>query len=106
MIHDEWKVVYLEQAEKDLHSIHYYIAKDLLSPENADGQVRRIRDAVSKLDHMPYRFHLFQREPWKSRGMRMMPVDRYVVFYMPIEDKGIVAIFRILYGGMDAARHL
>ena len=49
----EWKVVYSEQAERDLHNIFEYIAFSLLEPEIAKNQSRRIMDTVAKLNKMP-----------------------------------------------------
>jgi len=44
----QWKIVYTEQAERDLRSIFEYIAFPLLEPELAANQVRHILDAVAK----------------------------------------------------------
>ncbi|MDD2422385.1 MAG: hypothetical protein PHU78_09655, partial [Heliobacteriaceae bacterium] len=40
----EWKVVYTEQAERDLHSIFEYIEFSLLEPEIAKNQSRALRN--------------------------------------------------------------
>mgnify|MGYP001580458150 CR=1 FL=1 len=31
---------------------------------------------------MPERFRGYENEPWKSRGLKMMPVDNYCVLYI------------------------
>lgn len=97
----EWKVVYTEQAERDLRSIFEYIAFSLLEPEIAKNQSRRIMDTVAKLNDMPLRYPLYQKEPWHSKGLRVLPVDNYLGFYLPIETKKTVAIIRIMYGGCN-----
>jgi len=95
----EWIVVYTEQAERDLRSIFEYIAFSLLEPEIAKNQVRRIIDAVAKLNEMPLRYHLYEKEPWHSKGLRVLPIDNYLAFYLPVEAKMTVAVIRIMYGG-------
>jgi len=41
---------YCRQAEVDLRNIYVYIATEQLqAPENADGQLERIKDAIYKL---------------------------------------------------------
>ena len=66
-----------EQADSDLRGIFEYIAFELLAPENATGQLDRLEEAISKLDHMPEKFRRYEREPWLSRGLRVFPVDNY-----------------------------
>lgn len=101
-----WKVNYTEDAEQDLQSIFDYISDVLLEPVTAANQTNRIMDAADSLDHMPLRYRLYDKEPWQSRGLRVMPVDNYLVFYLPDETKKIVAIIRIMYGGRDIDKHL
>ncbi|MBQ8401784.1 MAG: type II toxin-antitoxin system RelE/ParE family toxin [Clostridia bacterium] len=50
---------------------------------------------------MPGRFRLYDKEPWRSRGLRIMPVDNYLVFYIPDTENETVSIIRIMYGGRD-----
>ena len=63
-------------------------------------------DAVDSLGHMPLRHRLYDNEPWKTKGLRVLPVDNYLIFYLPDELQGVVAIIRIMYGGRDIERHL
>ena len=102
----EWKVVYTEQAERDLHSIFEYIAFSLLEPQIAKKQSRRIMDAVANLNKMPLRYPLYEKEPWHSKGLRVLPVDNYLAFYLPVETKTTVAVIRIMYGGRDIEEQL
>ena len=97
----EWIVVYTERAERDLRSIFEYIAFSLLEPETAKSQLQRIMDTVANLGEMPMRYHLYEKEPWHSKGLRVLPIDNYLTFYLPMESKMIVAVIRIMYGGRD-----
>ena len=42
----KYDVTFTEQAENDLRGIFEYIAFDLLSPENAAGQLDRIEEKI------------------------------------------------------------
>ena len=95
-----------EQADNDLRGIFEYIAWELLAPENAAGQLDRLEEAISKLDHMPEKFRRYEREPWRSRGLRVFPVDNYLVFYIPDMETKIVTVIRVMYGGRNADREL
>lgn len=102
----EWKVFYTEQAERDLRSIFEYISFSLLELEIAKNQSLRIMDAIAKLNQMPLRYHLYEKEPWHSKGLRVLPIDNYVAFYLPIESKTIVVVIRIMYAGRDIEEQL
>lgn len=94
------------QADADLRGIYEYIAFTLLSAENAIGQLNRLEENIMKLEDMPERFRQYEKEPWRSRGMRFMPVDNYLVFYIPNRNTGIVTIIRVMYSGRDVDRQL
>ena len=101
-----WDVCYTDSAQQDLQDIYDYIADVLLEPYIAEKQADRIMDASDSLIHMPFRYRLYDHEPWRSRGLRVMPVDNYLVFYLPDESQGVVVIIRIMYKGRDIKRHL
>ena len=48
---------------------------------------------------MPFRYPIYQEEPWKSREVRQVFAGSYCGFYFVMEN--IVKVFRIMYGGMD-----
>lgn len=95
-----------EQADRDLRGIFEYIAYELLAPENAAGQLDRLEEAIGKLDSMPEKYRRYEREPWLSRGLRVFPVDNYLVFYIPDMENHIVTVIRVMYGGRDIDKEL
>lgn len=101
-----YEVITTERADNDLRGIYEYIAFELLSPNNAVGQLDRLEDSIIKLETFPEKFREYEKEPWHSRGMRVMPVDNYLVFYVPDKDTGIVTVLRIMYAGRDVDKQL
>ncbi len=101
-----YRIVLTKQADTDLRSIYGYIAFTLLEPVIAVRQLDRIEKGILSLNEMPERFRVFGKEPWKSRGLRQMPIDNFIVFYIPKADVKTVAIIRIMYGGRDIDRQL
>lgn len=99
-------VAYSAEARQDLRDIYEYIAYELLVPETAAGQTERIMKAVRSLEQMPMRHRLYEEEPWHSQGLRVLPVDHYLVFYLPDETSVTVNIIRIMYGGRDIDKQL
>lgn len=101
-----WMIRYSEEARQDLRDIYEYISYELLAPETAAAQYRRITEAIRKLDEMPLRFPLYEDEPWNSLGMRWLPVDNYLVFYFTDDPAKELSVARIMYRGRDVRRQL
>ena len=92
-------VLYTAEARNDLRSIYAYIAFKIREKESAKRQTDRIRVRVRALADSPDRHAAVDWEPWASMGMRVMPVDNYLVYYL-VEDQRVI-IVRIFYGGRD-----
>ena len=100
------RIFYTKKAKQDLRDIYEYIAYELLVPETASEQTRRIMKEIKTLDEMPRRYRLYEEEPWHSEEIRFFPVDNYLVFYQPNESQNTVSIVRIMYGERDIKNHL
>ena len=94
------------QADCDIRGLYEYIAFLLLSPDNAVKQLERIENAITSLADYPERHKKYHSEPWAGRGLRVMPVDNYLVFYIPDRQTMTVSIVRVLYGRRDVERIL
>ena len=90
-----------EEAAQDLNQIFDYIAYELESVINADRQLKRIEKEIMALDTMPFRYRIYEMEPWLSLGVRRFSVDQYCIFYLPDENTKTVSVLRVLYGGRD-----
>lgn len=101
-----YNVVFTEKAEEDLRAIYEYIAFELLEPEYAAEQIARIEKKIMQLEKFPEKFKQYEVEPWKSRNMRIISVDNYVIFYTPLKEKFEVVINRIMYSGRDYIKQL
>ena len=96
-----YDVTLTPKAKHDLREIYRYIAEELQAAQNAAGQLERLEEKILKLDEMPERFRVYDREPWRSRNLRVMPVDNYLVFYIPDHEAKTVTVLRVMYGGRD-----
>lgn len=101
-----FNVVYSSEARQDLKDVYEYIAHELLKPDIAASQTNRIMKASRSLEQMPMRHRLYEEEPWHSQGLRFLPVDNYLIFYLPDVTNNIVTIIRIMYGGRDIKKQL
>lgn len=96
-----YKINLTPKSQSDLKEIFRYIAVDLQSIQNATGQFDRLEKAISSLEQMPERYRVYDKEPWRSRNLRIMTVDNYLVLYVPNKEERTVTVIRIMYGGRD-----
>lgn len=102
----KFEVELTEKADRDLRNIFLYIAVDLSAPENAERQINRLWDAILSLDELPERYRRYEDEPWYSRGMRVLPIDNFVILYIPYLEEKVVRIVTVMYGGRDISEQL
>ena len=90
-----WAVEIADAAYEDMRNIFFYIANELQSPDDARNVIRRILAEIATLSQMPNRFRPYPREPLSSKGVRVMDVGNYCVYY--IARDGVVSVGRVLY---------
>ena len=54
---------------------------------------------LSVLEHI-------KKNLWCSKGLRVMPVDKFLIFYIPSESDKKVYIVRVIYGGRNIEEEL
>jgi toxin ParE1/3/4 len=96
-----WTIDYTKGADRDLSDIYEYISERLLAPETAAKLINRILDATDALNYMPMRHRRYDKEPFRSQGVRVMSVDNYIVLYLPNERTRVVSIIRVIYSGRN-----
>lgn len=92
-----YSIEFSEIAINDLNEIFEYIAINLKLHQSAIKLLSSIESAISSLQIMPERYHVFDTKKWKERNLRVMSVDNYLVFYISTHDDLKVTIIRILY---------
>ena len=96
-----WEIIITPEAAKDICEIHDYIANFLLAPDTARKMVEGILKTIHSLETMPMRYALYEKEPWRARGLRKAGIGNFLIFYLPNETTDEVVIFHILYGGRN-----
>ncbi len=102
----KYKVYYSAEAKQDLKDIVENISFELLAPEAAINQTRRILKVIESLMNFPMRYSLYRDIPWNSAGLRFVSVDNYIVFYLINEITKSVSVVRIMYSGRDISKEL
>ena len=78
-----------------------YISKVLFEPETAQRLSERIKKDISSLDCLPFRYPLVDEEPWRTEGIRKMPVGNFIVYYWVNDDTSTVWVTSVIYGRRD-----
>lgn len=103
----EWYEVKLtQQAQEQLRATVAYIAHELQAPETAERMLDTLYDALDSLSLFPARASLTPEEPWRSYGVRRLPVKNHLIYFWIDEDARRVQVTAILYGRRDQARAL
>lgn len=69
---DKYKVKLNPRAICELEAIYEYIAKEKLAPENAKGQVDRIKKAILNLESFPQSHQVRYEGRYAGKGYRQL----------------------------------
>ena len=95
-----YSIRYSSESLFELERLKEYISRDLNAPVAAHKQVNRIIKAVSTLEIFP-KLHRERRKTPKENGLRIYPVDSYLILYSVDDEKQAVNISHIIYGSRD-----
>ena len=98
---DKYKVKINPRAIRELDSIYEYIAKEKLAPENAKGQVDRIKMAILNLNTFPQSHQERNEGRYAEKGYRQLLIDNYIAIFRIDETSKIVYVVTIQYQGRN-----
>lgn len=98
---DKYKVKINPRAIRDLDSIYEYIAKEKSAPENAKGQVDRIKKAILNFDTFPQSHQERNEGRYAGKGYRQLLIDNYIVIFRIEEASKTVYVVTIQYQGRN-----
>lgn len=98
---DKYKVKINPKAIRELDSIYEYIANEKSAPENAKGQVDRIKKAILNLDTFPQSHQDRNEGRYAGKGYRQLLIDNYIVIFRIDEINKIVYVVTVQYQGRN-----
>lgn len=84
-------------AIEDIEGIAEYISFDLQEPNTSFTQILDIKKSIMSLEMMPERHREVSDKHLQLKGIRMMPVNNYIVFYTVSKEDWVVNIVRVLH---------
>ena len=94
---DHYKVIFQLVAAEDIREIYHHLANDLNEPLIAKKLQQSFISASKDLEIMPNRHQLIAEEPYRSKGLRILKVKNYSMFYKVDNVDRNVYIVRVLY---------
>lgn len=102
----KYEIIMSHQAKIDLRNILEYIIFNFHSQINAHMLLNYLEKQIQSLEYMPNRFKIYAKEPWKSRGLHILSLHNYLIFYYVKEREKNVIISRILRSKQNTDYHL
>ena len=98
---DKYTVKLMKRAYRDIEDIYAYIAHEKLAPENAEGQVNRIKKAILGLAELPQSHQDRLDGRYAKKGYKQFIIDNDIAIFRINEDKKIVYVVTVQYQGRD-----
>ena len=98
---DKYTVKLMKRAYRDIEDIYAYIAHEKLVPENAEGQVNRIKKVILGLAELPQSHQDRLDGRYAKKGYKQLIIDNYIAIFRINEDKKIVYVVTVQYQGRD-----
>ncbi len=96
---NKYKVMINPRAIRELDNIYGYIANEKLDPQNAKGQVDRIKKAVLSLNTFPQSHQERNEGRYAGKGYRQLLIDNYIAIFRIDEPHKTVYVVTIQYQG-------
>ena len=98
---DKYKVKVSPRAIRELDHIYEYIAREKLAPQNAKGQVDRIKESILSLDIFPQSHQERNEGRYAGKGYRQLLIDNYIAIFRIDEQCKTVYVITIQYQGRN-----
>lgn len=98
---DKYRIKINPRAIRELDQIYEYIANEKLAPENAKGQIDRIKKAILSLDTFPQSHQERNEGRYAGKGYRQLLIDNYIVVFRIAEQGKAVYVITIQYHGRN-----
>jgi len=99
-----FKIIYKDTAMNDTYSILDYISKD--NQDAVEKFIKKIDDKIGTLSQFPFLGTIPKECELRIKGYRMLIIDSYIMFYVPIQTLNKVRIHRILSSKQNYSKFL
>lgn len=94
---DQYKLIILPKAQKDIRGIILYIARELMAPHAALNLQDEFQKEINSLAKMPKRIKNVDEQPWKDAGIRKTRVKNYYIYFLVDDEEMAVKVNAVIY---------
>ena len=84
-------------AEQDYYKAEAYIKYELYNQKAASGLAKKLHEAIKDLSFFPTKYPICNDDFLRVWGIRFVPVNNYLLFYIVRENESAVYVIRFLY---------
>lgn len=103
---DQYRLIILPEAQRDIRNIVLYIAHELFSPMAAQNLRKEFHKQIQTLADMPKRIKTVDDEPWGSKGVRKIKVKNYYIYFVVDDEEMAVKVTAVIYVGRDQSKQM
>ena len=103
---EQYRLIILPEAQKDIRSIILYIARELAAPQAALNLQDGFQKEIHSLAKMPKRIKTVDEQPWKNAGIRKTRVKNYYIYFLVDDEEMAVKVNAVIYVGRDQSRQM
>ena len=103
---DQYRLIILPEAQKDIRGIVLYIARELVAPQAALNLQDGFQREINSLVKMPKRFKTVEEQPWKDAGIRKTRVKNYYIYFLVDDEEMAVKVNAVIYVGRDQSKQM
>lgn len=87
---DNYEVKITKQAQEQMTEIVDYISHELFASEAAINLLDKMESSIMSLSYLPERYQVIEEEPWRTKGIRKIIVNNFLVYYwINVPDKKV-----------------
>lgn len=98
---EQYRLIILPEAQKDIRNIILYIARELAAPQAALNLQNEFQKEINFLAEMPRRIKIVDEQPWKDAGIRKTRVKNYYIYFLVDDEEMAVKVNAVIYVGRD-----
>lgn len=103
----QYKIIYTETSVLDIEEKADYIEIQLREPGLALSWYLRLKETIQQnLTTFPFKYPLYDVEPWREQGVRLFVSKNDVILYHVEEEQHLVYIRGVCTRGRDLSAHL
>ena len=101
---ENYSIIYKESSQNDILSILDYISTD--NPDAASVLIKKITDTIGNLSEFPFIGALPKEAELRIKGYRILIINSYIVFYVPVQSLKETRIHRVLSSRQNYSKFL